>query len=71
MMDVDMSSTPLKIIRREACLWTKGPSRLSKDPEPKRGPNTLWKDESKDIKNFMKVENGGVHYKKYNGRCTK
>jgi len=71
MMDVDMSWMPLKIIGGEACLWAKGPSKLSKDPGPKRGPNTLWKNESKDIKDSMKVENGGVHHKKYNGHCTK
>jgi hypothetical protein len=64
MMDVIMSSTPLKIIGREVCLWAKGLFGLSKDPGPKRGPNTLWREESKDIKNFMKVENGGVHCKK-------
>jgi len=30
-----MSLMSLKIIGREACLWAKGPSRLSKDLRPK------------------------------------
>ncbi len=71
MMDVNMNLTPLTVIGKEACLRTKGLSRLSKDLGPKRCPNTLWKEESKEIKDFMKVENGGVHRKKYNGCCTK
>jgi hypothetical protein len=45
MVDVDMSSTPLKIIRREAYLQAKGPYKLSKDPRPKWRPNILWKEE--------------------------
>jgi hypothetical protein len=60
-----------KIIQRKACSRAKGPSRLSKDPRPKRWPNTWRKEESKEIKNFMKVENGGVHCNEYNGCCTK
>jgi hypothetical protein len=52
-------------------VWTKGPSRLLKDPGPKRHPNILWKEESKEIKDFMKVEDGNVHYKRYDGHCTK
>jgi len=55
MVDVDMNSTPLKIIRRETFLQAKGPYRLSKDPRPKRRQNTLWREESKEIKDFMKV----------------
>jgi hypothetical protein len=27
--------------------------------------------ESKEIKDFVRVEDGGVHRKKYNGHCTK
>jgi hypothetical protein len=71
MVDVDMSPMPLKVIGREVCLRAKGPFGLSKDPGPKRSPNILWKEESKEIKDFMKVEDGGVHRKKYNGHCTK
>jgi hypothetical protein len=67
MVDVNMNLTPLKVIRREVCLRVKSPSRLSKDPRPKRHPNILWKEESKEIKDSMKVENGNVHHKKYNG----
>jgi hypothetical protein len=29
------------------------------------------REESKEIRNSVKVENGGVHYKRYNGCCTK
>ncbi len=56
MVDVDMSLMPLKFIGREAYLWTKGPYGLSKDPRPKKCPNTLWE----EIKDFMKLEDGGV-----------
>jgi len=65
MVDVNMNLKLSKFIRREACLQAKGPSRLSKDPGPKRHPNTLWKKESKQIKDFMKVEDGSVHCKRY------
>jgi hypothetical protein len=50
MVDVDMSPTPLKVIRKQACLRIKGSFGLSKDPGPKRCLNTLWKEESKKIK---------------------
>jgi hypothetical protein len=40
MVVVDMNSMPLKVIQREACLWTRGPFGLSKDLEPRRRPNT-------------------------------
>jgi hypothetical protein len=66
---VNVSPTPLKVIGREACLQVQGPFRLSKGPRPKRHPNILWKVESKEIRDFMKVENGGVHLK--NEHCTK
>jgi hypothetical protein len=52
-------------------LQTKGPLGISKDPKPKRHPNILWREESKEIKDFMKVEDGGVHSRRYNGHCTK
>jgi hypothetical protein len=71
MVDVDINLMPPKVIRSEACLQTKGLSGLSKDPKLKRCPNILWRKESKEIKDFMKVENGGVHCKRYNGCCTK
>ncbi len=54
-MNVNMSLTPLKVIGREACLRTKGLLGLSKDLGFKKHPNTLWKVESKEIKDFMKV----------------
>jgi len=71
LVDVDMNLTPPKVIGREACLRVKGLFGLSKDHGPKRHPNTLWKEESKEVKGSMKVENGGVHHKKYNGHCMK
>jgi len=37
---VNMNPMPPRIIGREACLWAKGLSRLSKDLGPKRCPNT-------------------------------
>ncbi len=66
-----MNSTPPKVIGKEAYLQTKGPSGLLKDLGPKRCPNTLWKEEPKEIKDFMKVEDGNVHHKRYNGHCKK
>jgi hypothetical protein len=71
MVDVDMNLTPLKIIEREICLQTKGLFGLSKDLESKKHLNTLWREESKEIRDSMKVEDGGVHCKKYNGHYTK
>jgi hypothetical protein len=53
MVDVDMSSTPPKVIGREVCLLAKGLSKLSKDPAFKRCLNTLWKEESKEIRDSM------------------
>jgi hypothetical protein len=64
MVDVDINPMPSKIIRRHVCLQVKGPSKLSKDPGPKRHINILWKVESKKIRDSMKVENGVVHCKK-------
>ncbi len=52
---------------RQACLQAKGPLGLLKDLEPKRRPNILWKEESKEIKDSMKVEDGSVHRKRYDG----
>jgi hypothetical protein len=71
MVDVNMSPTSPKVIGKEIYLRAKGFFGLWKDLGPKRHPNTLWKEESKEIKNFLKVEDGSVHRKKYNGRCMK
>jgi hypothetical protein len=49
---------------KEACLKVKGPSKLSKDPRPKKRPNTWRREESKEIKDFVNVEDGGVHHKR-------
>jgi hypothetical protein len=59
------------VIRKEACSWAKGPSRLSKDPKPKRHPNTWIKDESKEVRDFMEMEEKGIHRKRYDGHCIK
>jgi len=47
MVAIGMSPMPPKVIGRDVCLQTKGLSKLSKDPEPKRRPNTQRRDESK------------------------
>ncbi len=51
-----MNLTPPKVIGREVCLQAEGLYGLSKDLGPKRCPNTLWREESKEIRDFMKVE---------------
>ncbi len=71
MMDVNMNPTPPKVTRKEACLQANGLFRLSKDLGPKSHSNILWTKETKEKKNFMKVEDGGVYHKKYDGCCTK
>jgi hypothetical protein len=71
MVDVNMNLIPLKIIQKEACVQTKGPSRLSKDPRPEMHPNIIWKRDPKEIKVFMKLEDEGVHHKKHIGSCMK
>jgi hypothetical protein len=71
MVDVDMNPTPQKVIGRETYLQIRGPFELSKDPGPKRCLNIWRREESKEIKDFVKVEDGGVHHKKYDGHCTK
>ncbi len=58
-----MSPMPPKVIGRETCLWARSPSRLSKDPRPKRHPNILKKENSKEVRDSMKVEERGVHLK--------
>jgi hypothetical protein len=44
---------------------------LSKDLGPNKHPNIWRKEKSKEMKNSMKVEKGGVHHKRYDGHCTK
>jgi hypothetical protein len=55
MMAVSMSSMPPKVIGRKACSQVKGPSWLLKDLGPKRCPNIQMKEESKEIRDVMKV----------------
>jgi hypothetical protein len=62
---------PPKVIGKDACLQARGPFRLSEDFRPKRCMNILRKDKSKEIRDSMKMEEGGLHYKKYDGHCTK
>jgi len=71
MVIVSMKPMLPKVIGRKACLQAKGSSKLSKDPRPKRCPNTWRKEESKEVKDFMKVEDGGVHHNGYDGCCIK
>jgi hypothetical protein len=56
---------PPKAIRKKACFWVGNPYGLSKDPRPKRHLNILRREESKEEKEFMKVQDGGVHRNKY------
>jgi hypothetical protein len=46
----------LRVIGREVCLRAKGLLRLSKDLGPKRCLNIERKDELKEVKDFMKME---------------
>jgi len=71
MVDVNMSSMPSKIIGKEARLGPRALSRLSKDYGLKRHPNNWRKEESKEIRDSVKVEDGSVYRKKYNGHCMK
>jgi len=66
-----MNLTPPEIIGKKACLRVISLFGLSKYLRPKRHPNLLWNEELKEIKDFMKVEDGGVHHKRYNGCCMK
>jgi hypothetical protein len=34
-------------------------------------PNILWREKYKKITDSMKVEDGGVHFKRYDGHCMK
>jgi hypothetical protein len=60
-----------KAIGKEACLWARNHFGLPKDPGPKRHPNILRKDDSKEIKDFTKMKDGGVHCNRYDDRCMK
>jgi hypothetical protein len=71
MVVISMSMMRPKVIGKEAYLHAKGPSKLSKDLGPKKKSNTWRKEESKEMKEYMKMEEGGVHHKKYEGRCMK
>jgi hypothetical protein len=71
MVIINMNLTLPKVIKNKVCLWAKGPYGLSKDLGPKSRPNTWRKEESKEIRDSVKVEDGGVHCNRYDGRCTK
>jgi hypothetical protein len=49
----------------------RGHSMLSKDLGPKRCPNTWRKYNSKETKESIKVEEGGVHHNKNDVHCKK
>jgi len=71
MVVVSMTPMPSNVIGREVCLRVRGHFGLSKDLGPKKHPNILRRDESKEIRDSMKAEEGGVHCKRYDDRCTK
>jgi hypothetical protein len=71
MVAIDMNPMLSKVIKINICLWVRGPSRLSKDLGSKKCLNILKREESKEMKDSFKVEEGGVHCKKYDGQCTK
>jgi hypothetical protein len=71
MVVVNMNLMQSKVIGKEICLRVKGLSTLSKDHGPKKHPNTWRREESKKIKDSMKVKEEGVNHKKYDGHCMK
>jgi hypothetical protein len=71
MVVISKNLAQLKVIKKEMCLQAKGPSKLSKFFGPKRHPNTWRQKETKELKDFMKVEKGGVHCKRIDGPCMK
>jgi hypothetical protein len=66
-----MSSVPPKVIGTKIYLYARSLYGLSKDPRPKRHLNIWRREESKEMRDFMKVKKGGVHRKRYEGHCTK
>jgi hypothetical protein len=66
-----MSLMPSKVIKINICLWVRGPFRLSKDLGRTKCLNIFKREESKEMKNFFKVEEEGVHCKRYDGHCMK
>jgi hypothetical protein len=71
MMIINMSSMPPKVIKKKTCLSIRGLFNLSKDFEFNKHPNISRKEESKEIRDFIKMKKGGVHHKRYNDHCTK
>ncbi len=71
MVVVGMRPMPPKAIEIKAYLQARSFSKLSKDHGPKRHPNTWRREESKEIRDSMKMENGSVHRIRYNGYCMK
>ncbi len=71
MVVVNMNLMPPKVIGKKAYLQAKSISRLSKEHEHKKRPNTWKKKKSKETRDYMKVEDIGVQHNKYNNCCTK
>jgi hypothetical protein len=71
MVAVGLSLMPSKVIGRKVFLWVRTLFGLSKDHGPEGHPNISRRKESKEVKDSTKVEEEGVHHKKYDGRCTK
>jgi hypothetical protein len=71
MMDVNISLMPLRVIEKKICLRVRGFLGPSKDPRPKRCPNTWKREELKETKKFMKVgKKGGGQCNRYDGCCA-
>ncbi len=51
-----MNSTPPRVIGKGVYLRAKGPFGLSKDLGPKTHPNILWREKTKEIRDYMKMK---------------
>jgi hypothetical protein len=71
MVVVSMKWMPPKAIGRKVCLHARGHYELLKDFKPKKCPYIWRREELKEAKDFMKVEDGCVHRNKYKSRCMK
>jgi hypothetical protein len=71
MVAIGMNLMPQKVIRKKIYLRVKSLFGLSKDSRLKRRLNTWKKEKSKEMNDFMKVEEGSVHRKRNAGHCMK
>jgi hypothetical protein len=68
MVVVSMNSMPPKVIGKEACLWARGISRLSKHPDLR---SKHLKEGGVKGNKGLKIEDVGVQHNKYDSCCTK